>query len=322
MSPTKVRNNGFSIIGDLRSSSEQTNSNTSRSSSSHKSNIEATEIGGVNAKDNKAKIAIDPLDHVNIEAHLESVNQELAQLTSRMENSMMLHNSISGHSWKYNKATSSSAIMASSSLPKVGQNLNIYRTPIDNVAKSTSSTIADNPLDTKPPKTTPTVSTRKLTNPRSNCNKKPIESDTEHIYETIPEDIESEPFYCLPYEAIEQNLVEQWLEMQHCQQQILLRQQQLNDVETPAKTAGIRGGSKKDRSGLLLQQIKAISNNMRFQPSSSSKTMKSNSSGEDHENSSSAYNTGGSCNSNNHLAPEMNSNEEGGGVCDKTGYQR
>lgn len=70
----------------------------------------------------------DPLNHQNIKAHLKQVNHELALLDSRMEN-----------------------LMAKSLPPPAASNN--------------------------------------------------VEYDTEHIYETIPEDSESEPFYCSPYES-------------------------------------------------------------------------------------------------------------------------
>lgn len=88
------------------------------------------------------------------------------------------------------------------------------------------------------------------------------ESVSEHIYETIPESVDSElePIYSCPYETEEENIVEQWLKTQ-------------NDSWNHAKD-----GKTKEKTR--------------------SKSSKSNSSGEEHENSSSAYNTGGSCNSN------------------------
>lgn len=96
----------------------------------------------------------------------------------------------------------------------------------------------------------------------------PVESDTEHIYETIPESVDSEiePIYSCPYETGDDNLIEQWLKTQE------------SSEWTPKAKEGSSKESKKEKSR--------------------SKSSKSNSSGEEHENSSSAYNTGGSCNSN------------------------
>lgn len=90
----------------------------------------------------------------------------------------------------------------------------------------------------------------------------PPESDTEHIYETIPESVESElePIYSCPYDGSDSNIIEQWLKTHD------------GDAWTPSP----KGREAKAKG----------------------KSSKSNSSGEEHENSSSAYNTGGSCNSN------------------------
>lgn len=92
----------------------------------------------------------------------------------------------------------------------------------------------------------------------------PPESDTEHIYETIPESVDSElePIYSCPYESGDSNLIEHWLKTQD------------NGWNQKEKTCKSKEGKSKTKS------------------------LKSNSSGEEHENSSSAYNTGGSCNSN------------------------
>ncbi|XP_030756114.1 PDZ domain-containing RING finger protein 4 [Sitophilus oryzae] len=99
----------------------------------------------------------------------------------------------------------------------------------------------------------------------------PPESDTEHIYETIPEDSiidgEVEPIYSHPYEPGDENMIEQWLKVH--QEDTWVAREMLNNEEEEKK-----------------------------EPKKKSKPPKSNSSGEEHENSSSAYNTGGSSNSN------------------------
>lgn len=97
----------------------------------------------------------------------------------------------------------------------------------------------------------------------------PPESDTEHIYETIPESVDSElePIYSCPYESGDSNIIEQWLKAQE------------NGWNSQAK----------ENTG---KEVKSKENKTK------TKSSKSNSSGEEHENSSSAYNTGGSCNSN------------------------
>ncbi|XP_076262716.1 SLo interacting protein 1 isoform X2 [Rhynchophorus ferrugineus] len=99
----------------------------------------------------------------------------------------------------------------------------------------------------------------------------PPESDTEHIYETIPEDSiidgELEPIYSHPYEPGEENMIEQWLKVHQ------------DDTWVSKEIANNDEEEKKE-------------------PKKKTKSPKSNSSGEEHENSSSAYNTGGSSNSN------------------------
>ncbi|KAF2883452.1 hypothetical protein ILUMI_22719 [Ignelater luminosus] len=97
----------------------------------------------------------------------------------------------------------------------------------------------------------------------------PLESDPEHIYETIPESVDSElePIYSCPYEPQDDNIVEQWLKTQESGWVLPSKEE---------KSKEAKGKEGKTRS----------------------KSSKSNSSGEEHENSSSAYNTGGSCNSN------------------------
>ncbi|KAL1493276.1 hypothetical protein ABEB36_011360 [Hypothenemus hampei] len=102
----------------------------------------------------------------------------------------------------------------------------------------------------------------------------PPESDTEHIYETIPEDSiidgELEPIYSCPYEPGDDNMIEQWLKVH--QDEIW--------IGTSTKEVNANGHEEKE------EKVKTR------------KSPKSNSSGEEHENSSSAYNTGGSSNSN------------------------
>lgn len=109
----------------------------------------------------------------------------------------------------------------------------------------------------------------------------PPESDTEHIYETIPEDSildgEIEPIYSCPYEPGDDNMIEQWLKLH---QEGVWVKDVTNDVEEKEEKKPIK--------------VKAP---------------KSNSSGEEHENSSSAYNTGGSSNSN-HLTFELTATQD------------
>lgn len=192
----------------------------------------------------------DPLHHKNIKAQMEMMNQEIAALDHRVENAFL-----------------------------VKHDLSTYRQPLDSSDNTTPDVSL---LDQKLTKLQLTPNNRKAPPQFPPIPAPPpIDSDTEHIYETIPEDSESEPIYCSPYEASDQSIVEQWLKMN-----------------------GINNNQKQ----MLIKKM--TTNGVRQSPSQETKswqkTTKSNSSGEEHENSSSAYNTGGSCNSNNHLTLELN----------------
>lgn len=114
-----------------------------------------------------------------------------------------------------------------------------------------------------------------------------IESETEHIYETIAESVlesELEPIYSCPYDDTSgkagKNVVT-WL----------------NTQEHPDEWVDFRTDNNKSAKPITPR----------------SKSSKSVSSGEDHENSSSAYNTGGSCNSN-PLMCELTATEDSNNV--------
>jgi hypothetical protein len=187
----------------------------------------------------------DPLHHTNIRAHIELVNQELAVLDSRMESALNLNGNKSSNGSGSNRDSGSATGV------EVDQ-IFTYRPPSD--SKFLNKSQLDSTLTTKKRKP-PTI---------PHIPAPPLESDTEHIYETIPEDIELEPLYCSPYESAgaSSNIVEQWLKYNN------------------------QGGT-------------AVTNRKNRRNCDNSGTVKKcNSSGEDHENSSSAYNTG-SCNSNN-----------------------
>lgn len=198
-----------------------------------------------------------PMHPALIKAHLDSVNQEIAQLDSRIESVLMKQHH------------------AAQAIAETERNATIYREPIDattnsidetkkSVIKTASATTAiENKFSQM------NVSAAKMaTAPRRLPlnDPPPIDSDTEHIYETIPEDSESEPIYCSPYKddnETESGKVEEWLNI-----------------------SGHQNRSSNTRA--------------------MTRSTKSNSSAEDHENSSSAYNTGGSCNSNHQLTLELN----------------
>lgn len=231
-----------------------------------------------------------PLHPSLIKAHLESVNHEIAQLDSRIESILL----------KQHQAMSQSQALAEINAAT------IYRNPVDTMVQANggagdSAAQPANDSTTVISASTPTSMGQQLDNKFSNMNisngssgaphtsnAKPmsahnryplgatqqIDSETEHIYETIPEDSESEPIYCSPYRGetdSESNLVHEWLNLKGEQ----LQQQQKRCIDA--------GSSKTNWT----------------------RSTKSNSSVEDHENSSSAYNTGGSCNSNHQLTLEL-----------------
>lgn len=214
-----------------------------------------------------------PLNSACIKAHLESVNREIAQLNVRMESILLKQHQINGSQ----NATTSQSVDSQSTA--------IYRDPIDiMVSAQTAGINADNkvsealssPSLEKKSNKLPSGTTISLNAahqkgllPFPNTSTA-MESETEHIYETIPEDSESEPIYCSPYrcENSEQLLVEEWLSD---------HQKRTSNGKSPW-----------------------------------SRTTKSVSSIEDHENSSSAYNTGGSCNSNHQLTLDLSDSGKDG----------
>ncbi|XP_037043293.1 slo-interacting protein 1 [Bradysia coprophila] len=200
----------------------------------------------------------DDLNHSSIKAHLQSVSQEISMLDHRIEH-ILLH--------KHNQRQASNNVNSDQS------SSGIYRVPVDTMTKSCDSN-------------EPTLKLSDISNqqkrrlPQFPYIPPPIESDTEHIYETIPEDSELEPIYCAPYKANDDppNAVEQWLKMSNGCQNVNFNR----PCSFPAATQ---------------------------KQTNWTKTVKSNSSADDHENSSSAYNTGGSCNSNT-LTLELNLNTD------------
>lgn len=254
-----------------------------------------------------------PLHPSIIKAHLDSVNHEIAQLDSRIENILL----------KQHQAMSQQAIAEAAETNAS----TIYRNPVDQMtaaaaagngvidgktnspipmptAANQATVISASPIATA---TTAANIDNKFANmtvssagsngqmsmhstskgvqplPRRYPTQYPpnIDSDTEHIYETIPEDSESEPIYCSPYRGetdVEQNIVHDWLGM---------------------KNGGSGGNDGRKRAADCTKT------------NWTRNTTKSNSSVEDQ--SSSAYNTGGSCNSNHQLTLELSdtNNDDG-----------
>lgn len=220
--------------------------------------------------------SIDQLNHTFIKQHIDSVNLEISKLDTRVENIFLnKHN---------NNDRDKSSPMA------------IYRDPIDTmkIKSQTKSLSKNNSNDCTPSIVPPTtvmvtspindietmlINRRRL--PQFPYIPPPIESDTEHIYETIPEDSESEPIYCSPCKKGNHHntVIGQWLNQQ------------------PPITTNNRCSNQK------------LNNNKRHMTKSSSKNVNNLTVIDDPENSSSAYNTGGSCNSNT-LTLELNFNSD------------
>lgn len=243
-----------------------------------------------------------PLHPSIIKAHLDSVNHEIAQLDSRIESILL----------KQHQAMNQQALADAADS---NATTTIYRSPVDamngGVERKANGTPANSATTTTAPmaatnnttviSASPTAaaldnkfanmnvsnsanhsqqmtgSTKSMAVSRRYPTQYPpqMDSDTEHIYETIPEDSESEPIYCSPYRGetdSEQNLVHEWLNIKG---------------DGPKRCNDTKGNW--------------------------TRSTKSNSSIEDHENSSSAYNTGGSCNSNHQLTLELSdtNNDDG-----------
>lgn len=289
--------------GDARP--QHTNTSSSKSSSSNQSDVLAF-VPNYQPRWHQqlmhSSFAIrNPLHPSIIKAHLDSVNHEIAQLDSRIENILM----------KQHQAMNQQAIAEAS----VELNAStIYRNPVDQMEANEMKTNAMTPAT--PNQTTvinasPTASIdNKFANMSVMSNGQMptkcaqlqrryptqyppnIDSDTEHIYETIPEDSESEPIYCSPYRGetdAEQNIVHEWLAMK----------------DGGGGGGGGSGGSGGSGGG----GQKRFSDNTKINWTRN--TTKSNSSVEDQ--SSSAYNTGGSCNSNHQLTLELSdtNNDDG-----------
>lgn len=271
---TSDNNQNVDIFRKAAENNKHTNTSSSQSSSSNQSerqNLLPHYQPRWHQHLNQPMFIRNPLHPAYIKAHLDSVNHEIAQLDSRIENVLLK---------QYNVTTANDRQSTTGST--------IYRHPIDAMdgngdnkttvnTTTTSSVITSSPTTSLEHKfsnvtiSSPGVTANQVRHSQNRPlpkNPPPMDSDTEHIYETIPEDSESEPIYCSPYkgEEDETDIVEEWLNMHDNQKR-----------STGAKIPW-------------------------------SRTTKSNSSMEDHENSSSAYNTGGSCNSNHQLTLELNVN--------------
>lgn len=249
-----------------------------------------------------------PLHPSLIKAHLESVNHEIAQLDSRIESILLKQHQAmnqsqalaeinaatiyrnpvdtmigngagdSGTAMGQHQSANDTTVISASMPTSMAQMDNKFSNM--NISNGCSAAVAVGAPHSLNAKSMPATITAAAHNRYPLGATQQIDSETEHIYETIPEDSESEPIYCSPYRGetdSESNLVHEWLNLKDEQlQQYQQHQQQQRRC--------IDGGSSKTNW---------------------TRSTKSNSSVEDHENSSSAYNTGGSCNSNHQLTLEL-----------------
>lgn len=323
----------------FNNNNKNTNTSSSKSSSSNNSEIPNNSLPHYQPRwhqqlNNPFHIR-NPLNSAYIKAHLDSVNREIAQLNLRMESILLKQHQVCNNTEHTARNDVSLATeqqqqqqprAQTSDIDTIGPSA-IYRDPVDSMVTTSvtvndTRTVNDIKMPTNPitlsspslenksnklptnispsgyintsggniaatnksythrqlPSTTNTtnVTTNYTTNMFTNVPHT-TESETEHIYETIPEDSESEPIYCSPYRGdddSEQQLVAEWL-----------------TVHQTRSSLGGGGGS-----GILPW----------------SRTTKSISSMEDHENSSSAYNTGGSCNSNHQLTLDLSDSAKDG----------
>lgn len=109
----------------------------------------------------------DPLHHTKVKAHLESVNNEIQLLDLRMEQLMMAKKN-EGPDLMYQDPVDSRP----AALPRSNSMVERFSTPAPVVASKVARS-----------------------------SNQVVDSETEHIYETIPEYSESEPIYCSPHES-------------------------------------------------------------------------------------------------------------------------
>lgn len=258
---------------------------------------------------------IDPLHHTSIKAHLASVNQEISLLDTRIENIFLQkhHNHQNHHHQSRQPEPPPYAMPPSPAANGIDDaSSGIYRAPADALLQADRNELPTNPktLSANVPERN-WLQLRILPQPNNECDTTAMKTktlaptqfvdlETEHIYETIPEDAELEPIYCSPCKNNDSNLVEQWLKMNSTRVSI---------EKMIPKFASFN----KNPFQLRCQKRSSLPNSCCSKTQqwgvgakTTTGTAKSNSSSlDDPDNSSSAYNTGGSCNSNT-LTLELN----------------
>lgn len=118
----------------------------------------------------------DPLHHTKVKAHLESVNNEIQMLDQRMEQLMMNNNN-------NNKSNGGPKGKAAEEEDEVS---------------ATSQEVYQDPVDSRPSIPRSNSMVERFSSSRIH---QIVDSETEHIYETIPEYSETEPIYCSPHDS-------------------------------------------------------------------------------------------------------------------------
>lgn len=180
----------------------------------------------------------DIFSHANIKIQLETVSKEISLLNSQISVIKQLHTT---------EAT-----------PALTTSFSMNKHPQPKQQHQQKQTLSSSPKKIKKN----TLKSIKYNECKSSSKESP-QDIVEHIYETIPEDADSENYYCSPYEGINEKRVEEWLKSIGCPN---------SNISTDKNRA--------DEHPLHVRLQKH-----------------QNSILDDYDNSSSAYNTGGSCNS-------------------------
>lgn len=257
---------------------------------------------------------IDPLHHTSIKAHLASVNQEISLLDTRIEN-VFLQKHHHHHQSRQPEPPPYAMPPSPATNGIDDASSGIYRAPADALLQATDRNelpVSQKTLSANVPDRN-WLQLRILPQPKTDCDTAAMKTtaptqfvdlETEHIYETIPEDAELEPIYCSPCKNNDSNLVEQWLKMNSTRVSITTPRTQYWSINKYILSFQLRC---QKRSSL---PTNCCSKTQQWGAAgaitTAGTTAKSNSSSlEDPDNSSSAYNTGGSCNSNT-LTLELN----------------
>ncbi|XP_037925764.1 slo-interacting protein 1-like isoform X1 [Hermetia illucens] len=261
-------------------------------------------------------------DHANIRAQLESVNKEISLLNSQISNIKFqkdstqqpphspqpLVSSVPGSSLRIIPSLTQTSTICSTKPSKIPSTSPINQksnstneTPpsaTSNVKKSLANS-NDQPVHLqKPPLSAQhvTTSSNVASITQQPSNKTGQFMEIEHIYETIPEDSETDSYYCSPYdERKDQSRIEQWLKSQNVSDSSGIG----GDVSNkPAISPAMTGSLCPQQPQITILNNSGTKKEFNLNQTALTRMYRNNSSGDDYENSSSAYNTGDSCTSN------------------------